>query len=158
MRRLVVTIIVISLVASALATLGSVEGDHAADRQIRGMAAVQREVDSTPAPPSAFRITPTLYCLLYRRGANPFALELCYDRTGRLEQTIDRRNFVSPTFWDLEYDPARAHHEISPRKLAEELRRMGAFRHLVVPVGVLPTGIGDVGPQLSRVKHPRSSS
>jgi hypothetical protein len=158
MRRLVLTVIATSLIAGALATLGSVEGDHAADRQIRGMGAVSKEVDSAPAPPSAFRLTPTLYCLLYRRGANPFALELCYDRTGRLEQAIDRRNFVSPTFWDLEYDPARAHHEISPQTLAEELRRMGAFRHLAVPAGVLPTAIGDVGPQLSRIKQPRSGS
>jgi hypothetical protein len=158
MRRLALTVIVTSLVAVGLTTLGNVERDHAADRQIRGLAAVRREVDSAPVAPSAFRLTPTLYCLLYRRGANPFALELCYDRSGRLEQAIDRRNFVSPTFWDMEYDPARAPREISPRKLSNELRRMGAFRHLDVPVGALPTGIGDVGPQFSRVKHPRSSS
>jgi len=40
---------------------------------------------------SGYRLLPGMDCLTYRRGANPFAFELCFDRAGRLIEAIDRR-------------------------------------------------------------------
>jgi hypothetical protein len=46
-----------------------------------------------------------LDCLLYKRGANPFALELCFERTsGRVVEAYDRRG-DAPRIWSLREDP-----------------------------------------------------
>jgi hypothetical protein len=40
---------------------------------------------------TGYRVQPAFDCLVYRRGPNPFALELCADRDGRVVEAIDRR-------------------------------------------------------------------
>jgi hypothetical protein len=86
-----------ALVAVALLVLvaiGRWERSNRADEQNRKMRAIVAEIgplDSSSL--SAFRYLPAsnFDCLLYRRGRNPFALELCADRDGRVIETIDRR-------------------------------------------------------------------
>jgi hypothetical protein len=46
-------------------------------------------------------------CLLYKRGANPFALEFCFDSQGRVIEAYDRRG-SSPKIWSLREDPSAA--------------------------------------------------
>lgn len=47
---------------------------------------------------------PGLDCLLYKRGTNPFALEICFDAAGRVVEGYDRRG-TGPKIWSLREDP-----------------------------------------------------
>jgi hypothetical protein len=44
-------------------------------------------------------------CLLYKRGSNPYALEFCWDRSGRVIEAYDRRG-SGPKIWSLREDPS----------------------------------------------------
>jgi hypothetical protein len=134
------------LAAAVVVVLGRVEANHAIDHQLAGIDAVRRQV--VGERPAAYRLTPTLYCLLYRRGGNRFAYELCYDHSGGLVEAVDRRT-ASPSFWSVAYDPTRARDVVSTRALSDQLRRLRAFVHLDVPPGVLPTGLDDTGPHVA---------
>lgn len=139
---LLVGLVVLAIV---FVLVGRWERSHALDHQLAGIARVrQLVIGSTP---DAYRLTPTFACLLYRRGIDKYALELCYDLHGRLVEAIDRRK-IDPTFWDISYEPAAARIHVPPRRLARELREMSAFKRLKIPVGVLPSGLADYGPRL----------
>ena len=83
----------------------------------------------------AFRYLADFQCLLYQRGENPFALELCVDKRGRLVEAIDRRG-EDPSIWSLRDDPTRSTIYLDRREVDTLLHRMG------VPPGYLPTDAG----------------
>jgi hypothetical protein len=64
-------------------------------------------------------------CLLYRRGADPFSLELCIDQHGRAIEAIDRRTAPEPRIWSLRDDPSRSSVHVDRAEVNRLLREMG---------------------------------
>jgi hypothetical protein len=82
------------VVVLGLVFLGRWEGRHHERAEIAGMQRVLDLVGPLDNPSlSAYRIDIDFEfdCLIYRRGSNRYALELCFDRSGRLVEAIDRR-------------------------------------------------------------------
>jgi hypothetical protein len=98
------------VVLLVLVAIGRWERSDRADEQNRKMRALVAEIGPLDSPSlSAFRYLPEsdFDCLLYQRGGNPFALELCADREGRVIETIDRRD-GDPRIASLRDDRGRA--------------------------------------------------
>jgi hypothetical protein len=96
------------VVLAALVPLGRWEGRRHARHEITGIRHVLALIGPLDQPSlDAYRIDvgPGLDCLLYRRGSNPFALEICFDRAGRVVEGYDRRG-SSPRIWSLREDPS----------------------------------------------------
>ena len=76
---------------------------------------------------TGYRVLPQFDCLVYRRGANPYALELCVDRSGRLVEAIDRRTSARhyPT---LRSQPSESPLRVDRSEVDRLLRRMGASK------------------------------
>jgi hypothetical protein len=118
-----------ALVAVALlvfVAIGRWERSNRADEQNRKMRALVAEIgplDSSSL--SAFRYLPSsnFDCLLYRRGRNPFALELCADRDGRVIETIDRRG-EDPEIASLRDDRLRSTVRVDRDEFDRLLARM----------------------------------
>jgi hypothetical protein len=107
-RRIALLAVAALVVAVVLVFVGRWERQHRADDQNRGMRRVARAIGPLDQRSlDAFRHLGEFDCLLYKRGKNPFALELCVDHSGRVVETIDRRG-STPKIWSLRDDPARA--------------------------------------------------
>lgn len=114
------------VVLAALVPLGRWERGHAAHEENAGMRrtlALVGPLDSRSL--SGFRVFASFDCLTYRRGTNPFALELCFDHAGRLIETIDRRT-ATRHISSLREDPTRATTRVPPAEVARLLRTMEA--------------------------------
>jgi hypothetical protein len=70
----------------------------------------------------AFRILPRFDCLLYRRGANPYALELCVAGDGRVVEAIDRRG--SRRISSLREQPSAATVRVDPSEVSRLVSRL----------------------------------
>jgi hypothetical protein len=122
---------VIAAVAAALAVLvalGRWEGDRHARAENRELAKMRALVGALDQPAlDAYRLDVGFRfdCLLYRRGRNPYALELCFDRSGRLVEAIDRRG-REPVIASLRDDPSAASIRVPRREVERLLRRVGA--------------------------------
>jgi hypothetical protein len=118
-----------ALAAGALAALVAVgrwEGDRHADEENREIAAVVALVGRLDDPSlDAYRVLPDFDCLLYRRGEDPFALELCVDRAGRVVEAIDRRG-GEPRVASLREEPTVAAVRLDRGIVDGLLDRMGA--------------------------------
>ena len=95
-RRFSAAVLVAVAVAllAVLVLVGRWEGRRHERSEISGMRRVFDAVGPLDNPSlDAYRIDIDFEfdCLLYRRGADRFALELCFDRSGRLAEAIDRR-------------------------------------------------------------------
>jgi hypothetical protein len=122
----VVAVVVAALVLIAAA--GRWERGREIDTQIDGMKRVRVLVGPLDQPAlSGYRVEPAFDCLLYRRGANPLALELCVDRRGRLVEAIDRRT-TPRHIYSLRSQPAAASIRLDRREVDRLLRRMVATR------------------------------
>ena len=64
-------------------------------------------------------------CLIYRRGSNRLALELCFDRAGRLAEAIDRRS-RKEKIASLREDPGASTIRVSRAEVVRLLKRLGA--------------------------------
>jgi hypothetical protein len=109
-----------------LALLGRWEKDRWVDSQLRGIARVQRLIG--PLDQNAltgFRVLPQFDCLVYRRGVDRLALELCIDGKGRVVEAIDRRGGAR-RYYDLHSDPGDATIRVSLAEVHRLLRKMGA--------------------------------
>jgi hypothetical protein len=156
-RNLLVHVLVLgalALLAVALVGIGRIERSRSIDATLHGIDRVRTLVGTSR--PDAYRLTPTLACLLYGRTGHPFALELCYDLNGDLVEAIDRRGRES-RFWDVTYEPDVARDRVAPEHLSATLREMNAFKKLNIPRGILPSGLADTGP-LRRGKPYRPAS
>jgi hypothetical protein len=71
------------------------------------------------------RIDDRFNCLLYKRGTDRLALELCFDRDGRLVEAIDRR-FGTPKIASLREDPGASTIRVDPAEIVRLLKRLGA--------------------------------
>ena len=126
MRRLAVGAVVLVAVLAALVPLGRWERGHAAREETAGMRRTLALVGPLDSPAlSGFRVFPAFDCLTYRRGSNPFALELCFDHAGRLIETIDRRTSTR-RISSLREDPTRSTIRFDPDVVRRLLHEMGA--------------------------------
>ena len=119
-------------VAVLLVAVGRWEADRHAREQNEGMARVLGEIGPLDQPEvSGYRRMTIFDCLTYRRGENPFALELCVNAQGRVIETMDRRN-GEPDVWSLREDPGKATNRVDRALVDRLLERMNAPD---VPVG-----------------------
>jgi hypothetical protein len=72
---------------------------------------------------AGYRRLGTFDCLLYRRGSDPFALEVCVDPGGRVVETIDRRQ-GDPRVWSLREDRVHSAVRVDRAEVDRLLRRM----------------------------------
>jgi hypothetical protein len=117
----------VALAVVALAVLigiGSWERESRADEQSDGMRRVLSEVGPLDGPDlRGFRIFTNFECLVYERGRNDFALEVCVDEDGRVVEAIDRRD-GSPEIWSVRDDPTRSEVRVDRTQVDELLDRM----------------------------------
>jgi hypothetical protein len=107
-RRLVVWGAVGLVLLLALIPVGRWERARHADRQNDGIERVRETVGPLDSPTlKGFRFLAKFQCLVYKRDANDFALELCVDRKGRVIEAIDRRSGKTK-WWSLREDPTHA--------------------------------------------------
>ena len=152
----------ILLVAAAAAVLAlSPLGRHERAEASRGQADGIDEVDrlARAHPLGAWRSTQWADCLLRQVGADPYALEVCYDADGRAIEAIDRRVRSRTRIWSIRSYAQAATTRVPPAQLYALFRRIGAFPPSVRFTGRLPLADslslppesqGDSGPVLLR--------
>ncbi len=129
MRRIVLVAVVVLV---ALVPIGAWERERRADEESAGMRSVLAEVGSLDSQDlRGFRIFANFDCLVYERGRDDFALELCIDDRGRVVEAIDRRD-GNPEVWSLRDDPSKSEVLVDRREVNRLLRRMN------VPDAYLP--------------------
>ena len=120
MRRVVVALCVLV----ALVPIGAWERERRADDESAGMRTVLEEVGPLDSKDlRGFRIFANFDCLVYERGRNDFALELCVDDDGRVIEAIDRRDGTAEV-WSLRDDPSRSEVVVDRAEVNRLLRRM----------------------------------
>jgi hypothetical protein len=125
-RRLGAAVAAAALVLVALVPLGRWEGGRQASAQVEGMERTRALIGPLDSPTlSGYRVLPGFDCLVYRRGDNPFALELCADAEGRVVETVDRRRFER-RIDSLRDDPAASTLLVDRAVVDRLLARMGA--------------------------------
>lgn len=125
-RNLALVAVAALVVLVALAIVGRWESRREATREVHGFHIVQRLIGPLDSPTlSGFRVFPAFDCLTYRRGTNPFALELCVDHVGRVVEAIDRRR-ETRRIWSLRYHPAASTDRVDRREVDRLLHKMGA--------------------------------
>ena len=123
-RRHLVWLALAAVAAVLLVMVGRWERDRRADEQSRGMRNVLAAIGRLDSPSlDAFRVLGSFDCLLYERGANPFALEICVDRKGRVVEAIDRRD-GTPEIWSLRDDPTKSSVSVDRSQVERLLDRM----------------------------------
>ena len=112
----------------ALVVVGRVERGHWVATQERGMARIQALVGRLDSPTlSGYRVLPAFDCLVYRRGSNPFALEVCVDNRGRVVETIDRRR-TTRRIYSLRAEPTASRLRLDRAEVDRLLLMMTASR------------------------------
>jgi hypothetical protein len=127
-RRLVLLAAAAVAVLVALVFVGRWEGDRHARAEIRAMQRTFEAVGRLDNPTlDAYRIDidSRFDCLLYRRGSDRLALELCFDRRGRLVEAIDRRS-GKPKIASLREDPGASTIRVDRAEVVRLLKRLGA--------------------------------
>ena len=110
-----------------LVLVGRHEGSRHADRENRGIERIRRLVGPLDSPPpDMYRLLSKFSCLLWRRDGNRLALELCFDRDGRVVEAIDRRS-GTPRIASLREDPSAATVRVDRAEVDRLLRKLGAF-------------------------------
>jgi hypothetical protein len=124
--RVLAMVAAVAAALVGLVLLGRWEKHRWVQAQVRGQERVVRLVGSLDQRSLiGFRVLPQFDCLVYRRGAELLALELCVDRGGRLIEAIDRRGGVR-RYYDLESDPGAATIRLNRPAVDRLLRKMGA--------------------------------
>jgi hypothetical protein len=111
----------------ALAAIGRAEAAHRGRDQSRAIGRLGAEIGPLDSPSlDSYRyFSADVQCLLYRRGGDPFALELCIDERGRVIEAIDRRTAPEPRIWSLRDDPSRASVRVDRADVNRLLEQMG---------------------------------
>lgn len=115
------------VVLAVLVLVGRHEGSRHADEENRGIERVRRLVGPLDSPPpDMYRLLPKFSCLLWKRDGKQLALELCFDREGRVVEAIDRRG-ATPRISSLREDPSAATVRVDRADVDRLLRELGAF-------------------------------
>jgi hypothetical protein len=118
------TAVIIALVLGALVVVGRWERSREIAAEVKGLhriSALVRPLDQRTL--TGYRVQSSFDCLVYRRGANPFALELCADRSGRLVEAIDRRS-EHRRIYSLRAEPFASPVRLDRAKFEHVLNRM----------------------------------
>jgi hypothetical protein len=153
-RRAVLVLAGAVVAVLALAVLGRHERAKANSHEEDGIRATAAL--TAGRKPSAYRLTAFADCLLYPVHGDPYALELCFDRRGRLIEAIDRRTRSHTRISSVRYHPSLSPIRDDPQSLFRQLKAARAFPASTRFTGVLPlsrnvptTGTaGDTGPVL----------
>jgi hypothetical protein len=159
-RRAALVLAVVAVAVLALAVLGRHERAAANSQEERGIRATAAL--AAGLKPSAYRLTTFADCLLYPQQRDPYALELCFDRHGRLIETIDRRTRRRTRIASVRYHPSLSPVRRDPLGLFRELKALRALPPAARFAGVLPLSpevstygtAGDTGP-IRAGKRPR---
>ena len=128
-RRLAIVAGLAAAILVALVPVGRWERGRHVDSELRGLRRLQALVGPLDQSSlAAYRVNVGFGfdCLLYRRGRNRFALELCFDRQGRLIEAIDRRGAGDPEIASLREEPAASTIRVDRELVDRLLRRLGA--------------------------------
>jgi hypothetical protein len=122
--------IAIVIAAVALVVIGRWERSRHVDDELHGLRAVLADVGPLDSPSlDSYRVSLVPFdCLLYRRGSNRYALELCIDEDGRLVEAFDRREGFH--VWSLRDEPTASTIHVDRGEVDRLLRKLG------VPPGV----------------------
>lgn len=132
MNRLALLVVA---VAALVVAFGVWERERRAEDQSRGIAGVLSRVGRLDSPDlHGFRIFVNFQCLVYERGRNEFALELCVDHDGRVVEAIDRLG-AEPVVWSLRDDPSRSSVRVDRAAVERLLRRMNVPARYLEPGG-----------------------
>lgn len=135
MRRVAFLAAGAAAIVALLAAVGAWERDRRADDQSRGMASVLSSVGGLESSSlHGFRIFVGFQCLVYERGRNEFALELCVDHEGRVVEAIDRLG-PKPVVWSLRDDPTRSSVWVDRATVERLLRCMNVPDRYLEPGG-----------------------
>jgi hypothetical protein len=118
------------VLAVLLVAVGRWERARHIDRERDGLRRVVALVGALGNPSlDAYRVSLVPFdCLLYGRGGNPYALELCVDAEGRVVEAFDRRRGLH--FWSLREEPDASNVRVDRAEVDRLLRKLG------VPPGV----------------------
>lgn len=122
-RRSAIVLAAALVVAALLVGLGRLERSRHAEEQNDGIARVRATVGPLGSSLSGFRFLARFQCLVYSRGENRFALELCIDRSGRIVEAIDRRS-GDTEYWSLREDPELADVRVDRAEVERHIVRM----------------------------------
>lgn len=119
MRRPRWSLLAVSVAVAALVVaipVGRWERSHAAVSQRAGIEGVRALAgdDLFGALLRGRAVVGKLDCLLYRNGGYDYALELCFDSSGRLVRAVDARGAGAPVLWDIVSAPARTPLQLTP--------------------------------------------
>jgi hypothetical protein len=132
-RKNAVWIVAAIAAALVLVLVGRLERRHHANVQNARIARVIAAVGPLASPSlDAYRMRAEFDCLIYKRGKNPYALELCVDRRGRVLEGIDRRH-GEPWVGSVREERSLATNYVSRETVDRLLKKMHAQ-----PVGVAP--------------------
>ncbi|MFN2468597.1 MAG: hypothetical protein ABR521_10775 [Gaiellaceae bacterium] len=124
----IAAVLAFAVLAGVIAVGRWERGRHVRE-ELRGLRQIRQLVGPLDGPTlSAYRIGVALRfdCLLYRRGGNRFALELCFDGRGRLVEAIDRRDSGDPTIASLREEPDASTIVVDRALVDRLLHRLGA--------------------------------
>ena len=94
----------VAVLAALLVVVGRWEERRAARQEMNEMRVVLAAVgDLTRRRPTGYRVGPP-DCLTYATPKNLYGLQICFDRSGRVIETVDRRP-TQPKYASLAYDP-----------------------------------------------------
>jgi hypothetical protein len=103
----------VAVVAVVLVVVGRWERTHHGDLQNARIGRVVAAVGDIGSPTlDAYRVRQDYACLIYKRGANPYALELCIDHSGGVIEAIDRRH-APPYIGSVREDRVLARHRVA---------------------------------------------
>jgi hypothetical protein len=104
-RKIAVSAFVgVVVLAALLVAVGRWEERRAARHEMNEMRVVLAAVgDLTRRRPTGYRVGPP-DCLTYATPKNLYGLQICFDRSGRVIETVDRRP-MQPKYASLAYDP-----------------------------------------------------
>jgi hypothetical protein len=126
-RRSPLALLVVLALLGAFVAIGRWERSRQVHREVDGFRIVQHLIGPIDSPSlSGFRVFPAFDCLTYRRGSNPFALELCVDGDGRVVEAIDRRH-ETRRIWSLRFEPTASTDRVDRHQVDRLLRKMGAL-------------------------------
>jgi hypothetical protein len=128
-RRAAAAIAVVAATV-ALVVIGRWERSRHVSDELRGLRAVRAAVGPLDSQTlDSYRVSLVPFdCLLYRRGSNRYALELCIDEDGRLVEAFDRRQGFH--VWSLREEPTASTIRVDREEVERLLHKLG------VPPGV----------------------
>jgi hypothetical protein len=116
-RRVAAAVPALGVTVALLICVGRWEQRREVRQEIAGMRAVLAAIGPLDqVSPTGYRVGPP-DCLAYPISKNALGLQVCFDRDGRVVETVDRRG-LRPIYASLAYDPSLSTLRGSPTRIA----------------------------------------